>query len=103
MTEHIFHEDCRIRHLKQDEINKKTDEIYEALIGTPTSDDKSLKDKINIMFDSYIMVKNLIIASLVSTIVFIFTLGIMFEKFNSLVVDVNNLKDRLIQIELKLK
>jgi len=100
MENNYLHEDCRIRHMKQDETDKKTNEIYEALIGTPASDEKSLKDKINIMFDSYVLVKNLIIASFVSTIIFIFTLGIMFERFSSLVTDVNNLKSRVLQLEL---
>lgn len=96
--EHLS-EECIIRHQKQDELNQQIKDIHDALLGTALSTEPSIKEKVNEIYDERKTVKKWVAGSLLTIVVFIFSLGSIYERFNSIKRTIDDLTIRIQHLE----
>lgn len=105
MTEHFenchehLSEECIIRHQKQDELNQQIRDIHDALLGTALSSEPSIKEKVNEIYDERKAFRKWIAGSILTIIVFIFSLGGIYERFNSIKRTIDDLTTRVQHLE----
>ena len=92
-------EECSQRHARQDELNNQIRDIHDALLGTALSNEPSIKEKVSEMYDERKAVKKWLAGTAVSIVVFIFTLGVIYEKFNHLTADLDHITTRINALE----
>lgn len=92
-------EECILRHQKQDEMNVKINDIHDALLGTALSLEPSIKQKVNEIYTERKNFKKWIAGSIITVVVFIFTLGMVYEKFNSFKKSLDDLTIRVQSLE----
>ena len=87
--------ECELRHRAQDEINKQIKDIHDALLGTPLSKVPSIKQKVDEIYGDRTVVRNWLAGTLITIIIFIFTLGMVYNEFKHVQVELTNLSDRV--------
>lgn len=91
--------ECELRHRTQDEINKQIKDIHDALLGTPLSKVPSIKQKVDEIYGDRAEVRKWLAGTVVTIIIFIFTLGMIYEKFNHVQTEITNLAERVKVLE----
>lgn len=89
-----INEECILRHKRQDETEKKIDQIYEIICGG-LHPEKSLSTKVNAMYEANKSFKNFIKGCIVSIIVLIFWGGYQFAVLQQCVTKIDKLEARV--------
>ena len=89
--EQNLHHECVIRHKRQDEIEKKIDQMYEIICGG-IHPEKSLSTKVDEMWKENQSVKSFIKGCIVSLVVLIFWCGYQFAVLQNCVNKLNTLE-----------
>lgn len=87
-------EECILRHKRQDETEKKIDEMYEIICGGIHPED-SLSTKVNEMWKENQSVKNFIKGCVVSLVVLIFWCGYQFAILQNCVAKLSVLEAKI--------
>lgn len=87
--------ECELRHRAQDEINKQIKDIHDALLGTPLSKVPSIKQKVDEIYGDRTFVRKWLAGTLVTIIIFIFTLGMVYNEFKHVQNELTQLSDRV--------
>lgn len=100
-TTHHISAECELRHRMQDEINKQIKDIHDAILGTPLSKMPSIKQKVDEIYEERNRLHKWVAGTLVSIVVFIFTLGVLFAEFKHVQDEITNLNERVKILETK--
>lgn len=87
--------ECQLRHQAQDELAKQIKDIHDALLGTPLSKNPSIKQKVDEIYGERAEFRQWLFGTLITVIIFIFTLGMIYEKFNHVQNELTQLSDRV--------
>ena len=93
--------ECELRHRAQDEINKQIKDIHDALLGTPLSKVPSIKQKVFVIDGARTEIRKWLAGTLITIIIFIFTLGMVYNEFSHVKTELTQLSDRVKALEIK--
>lgn len=93
--------ECELRHRAQDEINKQIKDIHDALLGTPLSKVPSIKQKVDEIYGDRTEIRRWLTGTLITIIIFIFTLGMVYNEFLHVQAELSQLNERVYALESK--
>lgn len=100
-THHTISAECELRHRMQDEINKQIKDIHDAILGTPLSKMPSIKQKVDEIYEERNGLRKWIAGTLLTIVIFIFSLGVLYAEFKHVQDEITNLSERVKILETK--
>lgn len=76
-------------------MNKQIKDIHDALLGTPLSKIPSIKQKVDEIYGDRTFFRKWLAGTLITIIIFIFSLGMVYNEFKHVQSELTQLSDRV--------